>query len=173
MVGGGCPGGWRPVVACLGLALVAGCDDTHLRTLTPADVTGLPSGDAIGTGYSGGYISTKISLLGCSCRTAGSCATAKTTFDGATITLMATQVDGALTLDVPCTGGVDANGRFSCGGVGHGAGGDAYQLLTGRFVVSGVQVMGMMLLDQETTTDALLNHDCDLSFSASLLYAGP
>jgi hypothetical protein len=160
---------------CAGASLAGGCDEPHLRTLTAADVTGLPPGDAVGTGFSGLYQSTNTRLLGCACRTADTCSALATSLNGggASLSFTVTQSGGAIAFDLPCTGGVDADGRYKCGGMSQTAAGQSFSLLTGRFIISGVLVEGMTVHWDATTADALLAHDCDFSIQASLLYFGP
>jgi hypothetical protein len=90
------------VGAIVAASVLASCDgdgsSVPLRTLTSADVTGMPAGNATGTIFSGSYVVTTASLDGCSCRS-GSCATIRAVTGALTIVV---QAGGMLTLNANC-----------------------------------------------------------------------
>ena len=105
------------VVGAVVFSLGLGCaEPAPLRTLTSADVSDIPPGDATGTELSGTYLLVQSALTGCRCRV-GLCDLRVST--GATLTVL--QQDGALTATDSAGnsshGGVDASGTFVYGGV--------------------------------------------------------
>jgi len=158
------------VLACVAMAFGAGCDEDQPRPLTAADVTGLPAGTGFGTGFSGQYLSTSWRVLSCTCP-ADQCPVSSD--DLGSVSLTAMQTDGVLALDIGCTGGVDAGGRFWCGAAGETTTATVYSLLNGRFVLAGIQVMGMTFTLRQTMVPLLTGSECDLSIRASMAYFGP
>ena len=130
-----------------------------VRTLTSADVMGMPAGNATGATFSGIYVVTAASLDGCSCRS-GSCAT----IHAVTGTLtMVVQADGMLTINADCVGGVDADGSFWCGGQSSVADGVTLGISKGTFLVSSGKPTGLEVTQEETLVATIdgVPTDCD------------
>ena len=81
------------LVFVVGGFVSVGCGDDGLRTLSQADVVGIPPGNAIGALFAGQYMLTRASKGPCRCRV-GSCATLTLGLGAATLM----QADGMLQL---------------------------------------------------------------------------
>jgi len=165
--------------AALGLCLLmgscgsggasSGTPDGTRALLTPHDVTNLPPGDAQGQSHSGLYI------LGgaadpstCSCRV-GRCAD----FPFSNWWLLNLVADnGSVNLarvrgnyyELPCTGGINADGHLWCGSESSGS----LFLLDG--LISPVDGSLALSLKAVVTEQLVAGHDCDIQQSATFLF---
>jgi hypothetical protein len=158
-----------------GLAVVAGCDGSPaLKRLSASDVTGIPPGNAVGTGLSGKYLVTSATDVACACRS-GSCSMIHAA-TGALLTVV--QQDGALTIGVSSggqlAGGVNADDTFRVGGASQGSS-TAYALETGTFTLAGGQPSEMQYEADVTVmaTSGSVSYDCDVRTDATATYQGP
>jgi hypothetical protein len=164
--------------AALSLGLGCGGEPVALRTLSQADVSDIPLGNATGTELSGTYLLVESTLTGCRCRV-GIC----DLHAGTGVSLTVLQQDGALTvtdsLGNPSYGGVNANDTFVYGGVAPfdsaNASGVELGIVHGLFAVSNGRPVNMEYVGQATLTGTLgsESYDCDLSLSATAEYQGP
>jgi hypothetical protein len=149
-------------VACAVVAVAGlGCGGSGLRTLTAGDVGPIAPGTAVGALYSGSYTVTSGTVLGCRCRV-GSCGTIHVIVGD---TLGVVESDGALQISFAstgdaCSGGIDADGTFSCGGTSPNATGTSYGLFDGQFHSSGTVPTFVGYTAEATLTTPTL--DCDL-----------
>lgn len=154
-------GGIGVIVVASWLASCGGEDGPPPRTLTTADVTGMPAGDATGTTFSGTYVVMASAFDGCRCRS-GSCATFSPVTGGLTTVV---QDGGMLTIQGNCFGGVNADGAFWCGGSrAEMGGGLSLAVNEGTFMMTAGKVSGLEVV-QELTIVATIDgrpHDCDL-----------
>jgi hypothetical protein len=152
----------RRVCAAAALALLASCGDgLPTRQLTPADVEGMGPGNATGTLFSGTYVLTSGGLDACRCRVGG-CDAFSSQLGGITTVV---QVDGQLTLNGNCTGGVDADGKLWCGGkVEPPQGGVVLGINEGEFLLDAGKPIGLEATQEETVTATIDGRalDCDL-----------
>jgi hypothetical protein len=167
--------------ALLVSVVFAGCGGST-RTLTPADVSDVPPGNAVGTNLSGAYLVVSSSIDDCDCRV-GSCSQFHVQI-GVTYTVV--QQDGALsitdsgdTTGTPLLGGVYADNHYSVGGVavvpsyiGQGV---LYAIEEGMFTVAGGVPTGLHFTVDETTKAMIAgaSFDCDIHGSGSAVYEGP
>jgi hypothetical protein len=164
-------------VAALSVGLGCG-EPVALRTLTQADVSDIPPGDATGTEVSGTYLLTQSTLTGCRCRV-GVC----DLHAGTGVTLTVLQQDGALTITDSSGnashGGINDTLAYVCGGVSpfnaSGSSGESYGIQHGLFTVSGGRPVDMQYDGQATLTGTVgsESYDCDLALSATAEYQGP
>jgi hypothetical protein len=160
--------------AAVALALLASCgaDGPPPRTLTTADVAGMPPGSATGSTFSGTYVVTAAALDACVCRT-GSCATFHGMTGGVTV---AVETDGKLTLNTDCVGGVDADGTFWCGGTTSVPENLQIGVNNGKFTTNAAGMPTGFQSTEELTIVATIgpqNFDCDLRGHATARFAGP
>ena len=164
--------------AALSIGLGCGGESVPLRTLSQADVSDIPPGNATGAELSGMYLLVESALTGCRCRV-GVCDLRTGT--GGTLTVL--QQDGALTVTDSAGnssyGGVNASGTFAYGGgapfnSAHASGGEL-AIVHGLFTVSNGRPVDMQSVVQATLTGTLgsESYDCDLSLSATNEYQGP
>jgi hypothetical protein len=153
------------------VATTAGCGGSSLRTLTWDDVTGLPSGNATGTKFTGEYLATSNRLLECRCRV-GNCAELTPTVGG---TLQITQADGRFGLGTGTgavvEGGVDDDGKFWIGYAVEEVGNVQYAILNGKFSLSGGLPTSMQGIQEATGNTGTI--DCDIKSSFTARYVGP
>ena len=162
--------------ALLILVALLGCEAGEpLRTLDSADVTGLPTGTAMGTAFSGAYVIASGGVASCRCRV-GSCAGISVNI-GATI--LAAEQDGSLTMTQPdgsvCLGGIDADGRFWCGNAMEQTNASGYLLSDGMIIVANGQPVTANMTDEVTikaSTNGIVG-DCDFRMVATLRFEGP
>ena len=150
-----------------------GCGDDGLRTLSAEDVSGIPPGNATGTLFSGRYTLTRAWKVACRCRV-GSCATL--TIDPALGTTTVMQSDGALTMSsdnqaVPCTGGIDNDGRFVCGQSDGSPPIATFSITTGAIALANGQPASMRGLSETTTV--LPGFECDVQIGFDATFVGP
>jgi len=162
----------RSMVAVGTLMLAAACsgsDDTS-RTVTRADVTNLPPGNATGSTYSGVYVLSDGVISACDCRK-GSCSQVRVA-KGDTFTL--TQTDGALhvtlrsaanTTDQLYDGGINRGGDFRVGSSFMVENNVSYSLLSGT-VTAEVSVDAQ---SRVTFVGAVGGEDYDCDFTGDLV----
>jgi hypothetical protein len=148
-----------------------GCDGSDPRRLTKDDVTGIPPGDATGTGLSGYYGTTEARLEGCRCRV-GSCSSLVVTPGDLA---HAVQTDGVLEMiaepsGAVAKGGVNADGTFRMGYVREDVGNVQYALMNGRFMVSNGTPVSLQMVQEATGVNG--GFDCDIRTSSTALYLG-
>ena len=169
----------RAILGAVVFSLGLGCGEpVPLRTLTSADVSDIPPGNATGTELSGTYLLVQSSLTGCRCRV-GRCDFRVGT--GATLTVL--QQDGALTVTDSAGnsshGGVDAIGTFVYGGVSSldsaNASGEELGIVHGVFTMSNGRPVNRPIAGQATLTGTLgyESYDCDLALAGTAEYQGP
>ncbi len=157
------------------LSIGAGCGEpTALRTLTEADVSDIPAGNASGTEMSGTYLLVQSTLTGCRCRV-GVC----DLHVGTGVTLTVVQQDGALTVTDfsgnSSHGGVNVNYTFVYGGTSPLTSGESFAIEHGLFTVSSGRPVNMQFDGQATLTGTIgyESYDCDLALAATADYQGP
>ncbi|HET9956827.1 MAG TPA: hypothetical protein VFQ61_20165 [Polyangiaceae bacterium] len=155
------------VVAGLVLSMGCGGTDEPPRTLSPADVTGLPAGDASGTSFTGAYMLTKSSVTECNCRV-GPCSKLHGS-QGDLFTLR--QTGGALNIvlrsrtgEQTYDGGINRDGSFQVGSATVDAPYTSYSLLSGT-VSAGVS---MAATSYNTFTGKVDGEDFDCDATAAL-----
>jgi hypothetical protein len=146
-----------------------GCGGNELRTLSHADVTGLPAGNATGTTFSGQYLTTSNVVVACRCR-AGSCAALHGNVGA---TLSGIQMDGSFQLGAGAQlaqGGIDSDGTFHLGFSLEEPGNVQYALLDGHVTTAAGAPTGMTFTQHATGKNEL---DCDIVSSGEARYVGP
>jgi hypothetical protein len=138
--------------------------------LTRNEVIGIAAGSAQGQSFLGTYQMDLATQTGCDCRS-GTCADFRR--DGG-IFLALEQDNGSLTLNgvrgswrgLPCVGGVDADGSFSCGN----AMADSLYLMRGHLSLGDGQTTSMSLEEDEIVRETDQNglmFDCDIHLTAA------
>jgi hypothetical protein len=164
------------ICAAAALALLAswgGGGGPPPRTITNDDIQAMMKpGDATGMLFSGTYVVTNSTIDACQCRS-GTCLQ----FHPRTGSVsMFVEQDGTLTLDNNCTGGVDADGKFWCGGQQpEPGGGVTLAVATGTFLLGGAAPTGLEMTEELTiaATIGATNFDCDLRGHAVAAIARP
>jgi hypothetical protein len=150
------------LASVVGGLVSSGCGDGALRTLSEADVTGIPPGNASGALFSGRYALTRAWKEACRCRS-GSCAEVTIDPDAGILTLV--QDDGMFTSStdtqpgVTCDGAINSDGSFICGQVA-GSPPVSYSLTTGEIALANGQPTTMK--GSSETTTFLPGFECDL-----------
>ncbi|HVU50474.1 MAG TPA: hypothetical protein VHL80_07290 [Polyangia bacterium] len=159
------------VAVCLLAVGVAGCGgDVPTRTLTHADVTGVPAGSATGTTFSGQFLVTSNQLEGCHCRS-GSCAGLHGSVGE---TLQAVERDGSFEFDqggVIAQGGIDADGTYHVGSSLEQPGNIQYALIDGHVATAAGAPTGLTFTQYATGQNGGL--DCDIVSSGQARFVGP
>ena len=151
-----------------------GCDGDSLRTLSQADVVGIPPGDATGSLFSGRYMSTDIWKGACRCRV-GSCS--GITAPAEPVTFPVVQTDGRLEFvdevdpanSAVCS--VDSDGSFVCGADQSSAVIVSYVLTTGRITVANGRPASLTAIGENTVVFS--GYDCDFQVGLQASYVGP
>jgi hypothetical protein len=151
-----------------------GCDGDSLRTLSQADVVGIPPGDATGSLFSGQYASTGIWKGACRCRV-GSCS--EIAVPGEPVTFPIVQTDGRLEFvdeadpanSLLCS--IDSDGSFVCGSDQSSAVGVSYVLTTGRITLANGSPASMNAISENTVVFS--GYDCDFQVGFQASYVGP
>ena len=159
----------------LALVTALACSSgSKTQTLSKGEVTGLPSGNAVGASFSGTYVITDSVLEGCNCRR-GPCSGWHATTGHQ---LVVKQSDGALEIDEkdslssnPCLGGIDKDGKLRCG---FSYTDDDFVLL-GLWQGSGVAATSLDFLSNLTFVGNLegQDYDCDVDGHVHAPYVGP
>jgi hypothetical protein len=142
------------------------------RTISRDDVTELPAGAATGMDFSGTYRFVESTVTGCYCRL-GSC----NGLMGQLGTIATVdQKDGVFALvgsdGVPCTGGIDADGRHWCGLAWEQSDVTEYLLIEGRID----RAAGLPFEGHETEEITIRQNgngvivDCDIRAAATLRF---
>ncbi len=154
---------------CSSGAATSGTPDGAAALLTPHDVTNLPLGDAQGQAHSGIYTLKGVADPStCSCR-AGTC----TDFPFSNWWLLDVLADnGSVSLgrvrgnyhELPCTGGINADGHLWCGSESSG----------GLFLLDGMMspTDGSLALSLKgvVTEQLVAGHDCDIHQSGTFSF---
>jgi hypothetical protein len=158
------------LLAFLGLGACDG-SGSGLRTLSPGDVTGLPSGNAAGSAFSGTYTIKDSVVVDCHCRQ-GPCSQIHASTGHA---LVVTQKDGALQIVEnnadTCLGGIDQDGKLWCG---YSTRADSYTLLL-RWEGTAVRATSLDVTSDMTVAGTVDGqyYDCDAEVHFHAPYVGP
>jgi len=142
------------------------------RTITPADITPIPPGTALGSLFSGDYVLTGGSIEGCSCRI-GNCGLVHV---GVGNVLTIVETDGALQMTVSsntitCAGGINSDGSYLCNSQLVQPGNVQYVVDHGQIYVANGQPVS--LTDTDEASVVLPTLDCDFRATMTAQYAGP
>lgn len=150
---------------------MAGCGDGP-RTLTAADVMPIPPGTALGSTYSGDYVTVQGHIDACHCRS-GLCSTLFVRI-GEPITV--TQTDGTLDFmtsassALPAHGAIDADGAFRVNAMIEQPGNVQYDVASGRFHLANGVPSSFDLTQELTVVNGPYN--CDLRASSNARFVG-
>lgn len=166
-------GALRFAIAVTGMVAL-GCDGDSLRTLSQADVVGIPPGDATGSLFSGQYRSTGVWIGACRCRV-GSCSAITVSQEPRTFPVV--QTDGLLEFvdevdparSTLCS--IDSDGSFVCGADQSTAVIVSYVLTTGRITVANGRPASMNAIAENTVVSS--GYDCDFQVGLQASYVGP